>query len=272
MKRSIRYILLFIGSSLLISCEKAIDLKLADTTPQYVIEGVVTNEAGGSKVSISQTKNFTDNNSFNAINGAQVSISNNDTTYNLTQTASGVYQNNTLTGRPGQTYQLTVQTQGKMFTSMCTMPQPVALDSIYLTIDKLNNNKDGSIRKYVTVKYTDPSAIKNYYRFVQYINGRKEKTVFLDNDEFTNGQTVNSQLRFDNDNDDPTRDIRPGNQVTIEMLSISSDVYKYWYSLTSGADGGGNNAAPANPLSNIQGGSLGYFSAHAIRRKSLVAL
>ncbi len=271
MRIHITYSILLIIAILFSSCQTAIDLKLNDTGPQYVIEGVLTNESGSCKVLVSQTKKFTDDNSFNAISGAQVSISNNGTTYNLSATAAGVYQNNVLTGAPGKTYQLNVNINGKTFTSTCTMPQQVALDSIYLVKDNISNNKDGSTRKYVTVQYKDPAAIKNYYRFVQYIDNRKEQTVFVDDDEFTNGQTVNNRLNYNNSNDDPAKDIRPGNTVTIEMLCIDAAVYKYWYSLTNSAAGDGNNAAPANPVSNIQGGALGYFSVHTIQRKTLVA-
>lgn len=271
MRNSITYLILFICLTFLCACEKAIDLGLADTTPQYVIEGVVTNEAGGCKVLVSQTKNFTDDNTFNGLSGAQVNITNNGNTYPLAPTATGVYQNSTFTGIPGQSYQLSVSINGKVFTGSCTMPQQVALDSIYLVKDNVSNNKDGSIRKYITVKYQDPAAVKNYYRFVQYIDNRKEKTVFVDDDEFTNGQEINNQLRTNNSNDDPARDIRPGNQVTIEMLNIDATIYKYWFSLNASAGGDGNNAAPANPMSNIQGGALGYFSAHTIQKKVLTA-
>jgi hypothetical protein len=271
MRNYITPIILFLSIILLSSCEKAIDLKLSDTTPQYVVEGVLTNENGSAKVLVSQSKKFTDDNSFIGISGALVSISNNGVTYNFSSSAAGVYQNTTLTGIPGQTYQLNVSVNGKTFTGTCTMPQPVTLDSIYLVKDNITNNKDGSIRKYITVQYKDPAAIKNYYRFVQYIDGRKEQTVFVDDDEFTNGQTVNNRLSYNNSNDDPAKDIRPGNTVTLEMLCLDAPVYKYWYSLTNSSSGDGNNAAPANPTSNIQGGALGYFSAHTIQRKTLVA-
>jgi hypothetical protein len=271
MRYSITYLILFVSLTFLSACEKAIDLKLNDTPPQYVIEGVLTNQPGGCKVLISQTKKFTDGNDFNGISGAQVSIINDGNTYSITPTAQGVYQNSTLSGTPGQSYQLSVTINGKVFTGTCTMPQHVILDSIYLVKDNFGNNADGTIRKYITVKYLDPAGIKNSYRFIQYIDGRKEKTVFVDDDEFTNGQEVNNQLRADNEKDDPTRDIRPGNQVTIEMLTIDATVYKYWFSLAESAGGDGNNAAPANPVTNIKGGALGYFSAHTIQRKILIA-
>ncbi len=71
--------------------------------------------------------------------------------------------------------------------------------------------------------------------------------------------------------DDP-RNIKSGDEVRIEMLSLDEAIYKYWYSLRSGGgDGSGNTAAPDNPLTNIDGGALGYFSAHTVNRKTVIA-
>jgi hypothetical protein len=271
MRSNIKHILLSLLIVSLCSCEKAIDLKLKDSSPQYVVEGVLTNQTGGCKVHISQTKNFTDNNDVIGIDGAQVSITDDDNTYPLTASSKGVYENTTLKGTYGHIYKLNVSVAGKTFSATCAMAAAVALDSIYLVKSNFGDNKDGTTRKFVTVKYHDPTADKNYYRFVQYVNGRKEETVLLDNDEFTNGQEVNTSLNFSNDNDDPARDIRPGNEVIIEMQCIDPAVYKYFFSLAAGATGDGNNAAPANPLSNIKGGALGYFSVHTVERKTLTA-
>lgn len=271
MHTTIKYMIPALFAASLSSCEKAITLKLTDATPKYVIEGVLTNQSGGCKVSLSQTKNFTDNNDVIGVDGAQVSITDDNVVYPLTPTSTGVYQNTTLKGAYGHIYKLSVTVAGKSFTSTCAMPAAVALDSIYLVKSDFGNNKDGTIRKFVTVKYHDPTATKNYYRFVQYVNNRKEESILLDNDEFTNGQEVNTRLNFNNSNDDPARDIRPGNQVIIEMQCIDPAVYKYFFSLTTGATGDGNNAAPANPLSNITGGALGYFSVNTVQRKTLTA-
>jgi len=265
--KNISYITLLL--LLLSSCEKAIDLKLPDNTPKYVIEAVLTNEAGGCRVAISQTKDFTGDNTFTGVSGATVIISGNGTTQTLSPGSAGVYQNSTFTGVPGNTYQLTVQVGGKTFIASSTMPQAVPLDSVYVHTQE-GNNKDGSPIKYAVVKYRDPAAVKNYYRFVQYVNGKKEKTVFIADDEFTNGNTVNNRLSFSNDNDDPARNIKSGDQLTVEMLCLDPVVYRYWYSLKNSAGGDGNNAAPSNPDTNISGGALGYFSAHTLQTKTII--
>jgi hypothetical protein len=144
------------------------------------------------------------------------------------------------------------------------MPQPVNLDSIYVSTARLSNTK------YVTVLYKDPLNIANYYHFIQYINGEKEPTIFVSDDEFTDGQNVRSQLQYNNDTDIPARDIRKGDSVSIEMICNDAAVYQFWYSLSSGATGANESASPANPVSNISGGVVGYFSAQTIQRKGVL--
>jgi hypothetical protein len=266
---TIRISVLLILLGLFCSCEKVINLKVPDSNPKYVIEGLVSNETGGAKVTISQSKKFTEDNTLNGVSGAQVSVEADGVVYPFTTTGSGVYQNSTLSGIPGHTYHLTVSINSNTYTSTSIMPQPVSLDSVYIVNDEFGTNKDKTRLRLATIKFKDPAAVKNYYRFIQYIDNIKEKTIFVDDDEFTNGQEVNSRLNFNNDNDAPTREIRTGKQVRIEMQCIDYAVYKYFYSLSSDASGNSNNATPSNPTSNISGGVLGYFSAYTVTSKTI---
>ncbi|MDN5284306.1 MAG: hypothetical protein JWR38_580 [Mucilaginibacter sp.] len=266
---TIRFSALLILLGLFCSCEKVIDLKVPDSSPKYVIEGLVSNQTGGAKVTISLSKNFTDDNTLNGVSGALISVESDGTVYPFVAAGNGVYQNSTLTGIPGHTYKLTVNISSNTYTSTSIMPQPVSLDSVYIVTDEFSKNKDKSLQRLVTVKYKDPADTRNYYRFIQYIDNIKEKTIFVSDDEFTNGQEVNGRLNFSNDNDAPTREVRTGKQVRIEMQCIDAAVYKYFYSLDTDASGDSNNATPANPISNISGGVLGYFSAYTITSKTI---
>ena len=74
------------------------------------------------------------------------------------------------------------------------------------------------------------------------------------------------------DEQDDPRNIKSGDRVTIEMQCIDEIVYRYWSTVKAGGgDGDGNTAAPANPITNIKGGALGYFSAHTVSRKAVIA-
>jgi hypothetical protein len=256
---------LLIMTVLACSCQKVINVKLNPDTEKYVIEGVITDQPGGCSVSITHTKNFSDDNNFPGISGAIVTIENKGVITTLTETTPGVYTSTTITGTPGNTYAMKVNIEGTIYTASSTMPQPIGLDTLYISTQLYSTDK------YATITYKDPPGVPNYYRFVQYVNGLKEKSIFLNSDEFSDGLTVTGQLSFNNDNDDKKRDIHTGDSVKIDMYCIDAAVYKYWFSLNSQATGDGNSASPANPVSNIQGGCMGYFSAQTLRSKAIVA-
>lgn len=250
----------------LYSCTKVIDIKLRDTDIKYVVEGVITNEPGVCKVLISQTKNFNDDNQFNAISGAMVTISDNGTVVPLKETKPGNYETIDINGIPGHMYELSVTIGNQHFTASCSMPQPVWMDSLYISrgpFGKFN---------FAYIKYSDPAGIDNGYRFVQYVNGKQEPTIYWANDEFTDGMSTTRQLDITTDDEDDPRNIQSGDTVTVEMFCLDDSVVKYWYSLRSdGGDGSGSTAAPANPVTNIKGGALGYFSAHTVDRRTVIA-
>lgn len=257
--------ILTIAVTLLLSaCTRVIDVHLNSAASKYVIEGVVTDQPGGTSITITQTKDFSSDNTFSGVSGATVTIVNNGSSYQLTESSPGVYTNSALTGVPGNTYTMQVILDGVSYTAASTMPNPVVgMDSIYVHTGTLTT------KKYVTVVFTDPAGIPNYYRWVQYVNGHLEKTVFLGDDEFTDGLTIHDQLDFNNDTNDPNRDLNTGDSVRIDMINMDSTVYQYWYALQRNADGSGQSASPANPAGNITGGCLGYFSAQGVRTRSL---
>ncbi|MBX3254019.1 MAG: DUF4249 domain-containing protein [Chitinophagaceae bacterium] len=247
------------------SCEKVIDIDLNDVEKKYVIEGVLTDEAGSATVLISQTKNFSDNNEFTGVTGAAVTISGSDgSTTALEEVQPGVYQSTALTGESGKKYSLSVETDGKTFTASATIPAKVNMDSLYITEDYLF----GEIRKTANVQFKDPPGRGQSYRFIQYINGVKEKRIFIRNDDYTDGNSSLVKLRSPGDGDE---EIKAGDTIKVQMLCIDPAVYNYWYSfLSGGASGDSNSASPANPVSNINGGALGYFSAHTLQTKEVV--
>jgi hypothetical protein len=247
----------------LASCQKVISVNLNSTDPRYVIVGKITDQPGYCEVSITRSKDFSQDNHFPTVSGATVTVENNGVVTTLPETDMGVYSTSSLTGQPGQTYSLAIHIGSETFSSTSTMPQPVDIDSLYVSTGRL------STKKYVTVIYKDPPGIANYYHFIQYVNGNKEPTVFVSDDEFTDGRTVKSELDFNNSTDDPARDIKSGDSIRLEMICNDPAVYKYWYSLYNGATGANQSASPSNPVSNISGGAMGYFSAQTVRSRSV---
>jgi hypothetical protein len=86
------------------------------------------------------------------------------------------------------------------------------------------------------------------------------------NDNLINGNVNQRPLNSNSD----SLTVKLNDWVSVEMQSISSPTYLYYYSLrqVSGA-GPGGGTTPANPPSNIVGGALGIFSAHTVQRKQI---
>lgn len=263
---NIRIILILAAILSLFSCEKVIDVVLKDSEKQYVIEGILTNKPGDCIVRLSTTKNFSDNNNFEGISGAAVTISDNaGNIVSLAESAAGVYRSATLAATTGKTYLLQVEVNGKTFTGSCALPVMVNMDSLYIQDESFF----GERLKLANVQYTDPAGKGNNYRFIQYVNGKKEKSIFIRDDDYSDGRTSTITLFTSPDDENG---IKSGDTVKVEMLCITPEIYRYWYSLNQGATGSSNSASPANPVTNLSGGALGYFSVHPIQSRSKIAL
>lgn len=246
---------------LLVSCDKVIDLNLKNAPSKYVIEGEVTNIPGPYIVRISKTIPFYNPNLYPGVAGAIVTIKDNTGFQEiLTDNGNGIYKTNKLIGKQGNTYYLSVKLHDTTYTAMSTMPAIVPFDSIYID----NQNFTGKVQKMAFAVFKDPIAKGNNYLFNQYINGILDKTIYIDNDEYSNGQKVDYSLMRPN----PDSTLKVGDNVIVEMQTIDSEVYKYWFSVDQSASGSGDGI-PSNPVSNIKGGVLGYFSAHTSQRKEI---
>lgn len=260
---------IFLASICLIvlsSCEKVIDIDLNSTDPQYVIEGYITNEARPAQVRITKTVNFSETNNFPTVSGATVTIKDDaGNTETLQEVQSGIYETKILRGATGRTYTLTVNHNGNTFISTSKMPELVTLLGIDMLESAFNrgNNKE---KTYVAVpKYNDPAGIKNYYRFIQVINGVLDSAFLVRNDNLSDGkQTVQPVFSFG-------KDIIKGDTLTLMMQCIDENVHDYFFSLNeSSGNGPGGGTTPSNPVNNISGGALGYFSAHSVSTKTVI--
>ncbi len=255
-----------LSAVLMQSCTKVIDVKLKDSDKKYVVEGVLTDVPGTCNVRLSQTKNFSDDNSFNSVAGASLSITDNTTgsTTGLTESAPGVYTAAGFAGSSGHTYTLHISANGNEFTAESTMPQKVNFDTLYVTNDQLF----GMSNKFANLEFTDPPALGDCYQARQYINGKALKDIFVTNDDYTNDRVNYAKLFVFPDKDEDKA--KAGDTIRVDMMCIDRAVYKYWFSLQQSATGNSQSAAPANPVTNIKGGAIGYFTAQTMQTRSVV--
>jgi hypothetical protein len=240
----------------LASCEKVINVDLKNADPKIVIEGIVSN-SNPAKVVISKSVPFSYLNNFPAVTGATVKISDNTgNTYTLAETVAGTYTNALLVGVPGRTYTLAVTAEGKNYTAVCNMQAPVNMDTLYQETITISTK---SI--IATAEFTDPVGYGNSYHFVETVNGKRNKTIFVLDDLYQDGGLISYQL-FDED-----IKMKAGDVVQVEMQCIDRVIYRYIRGLE---DLQANNTVPANPDTNISNNALGYFSAHTSQKKTIV--
>ena len=239
-----------------------IDLKLRNGSGQYVIEGNVTNQPGPYRVSIGRTEAVGADYVFTGVSQATVMIRDNaGNAETLSEVQPGVYQTVALRGVEGRTYSLNINFGGNTFTAVSTMPHMVNLDSLY--IESVYNFS--KMVKAVVPLFTDPVGQGNSYRWNETINGVLDKSLYYQNDDFTDGRTSTFSLL----QPDPDSTLRSKDHVDVEMQCIDKDIYKYWFSVDQSSTGEGGTMA-ANPVTNIKGGALGYFSAHTSQIKTII--
>jgi Domain of unknown function (DUF4249) len=251
MKKILLLILLAAGFT---SCRKVINVDLNDAPPALVIEGVVDNNVPA-EVRISKSVKFSSNNVFPAVGGAVVRITDDaGGNFLLAETTPGKYTNPALVGVPGRRYSMSVTVEGKNYTAVSIMPQPVLIDT--LLFEKLVFGADEIYA--VKPQYTDPPGFGNFYKFYERINGKRYPWYWVWDDRF-NDDDISTIPIIQTDST-----IKLNDTVEIEMNCIDKNVYRYFVALLDVRD---NNTVPANPESNITGGCLGYFSAQTSNKK-----
>jgi hypothetical protein len=253
-----KVLVLIISVLTFVSCQKEIFIDLNSSDPKVVIEGEITDMPGPYFVKLSKTVNFSDPNEFPPITDAIVIVSD-DAGYSerLIEFQNGIYMTHDLQGFAGRTYFLSVTTKGETFTAQSTMPSRVPLDGVEMTKSFYSSSQDPANNYLVTPQFLDPPGLGNNYRFVQLINGRICDSWTVQNDNLSDG-LENKRPIFGRDTE-----LKQGDMLTVILQSIDKPVYDYFYSLTE-SSGSGGGATPANPVSNIVGGALGYFSAQSM--------
>lgn len=261
MRNYLQLILLITLSGVITSsCTEKIDLVLKDTDPKLVIEGNLSDQPGPYYVILTKSRRYNDDNSFTGLAGATVVLSddagNSDT---LTSSIDGLYQTNSIQGVVGRTYHLQVTAEGKTYDSYCLMPVPVDIDSVVITDE---TGFDGKTKKVGDILVRDPAGVQNNYRVVSQMQGMKSSGFSVHTDRLWDGKERSFNV--------PHSDYKSGDTLTVNLWGISEPVYNYFHEFNQNENNFGAPAAPANPTSVFTPATLGYFSAHSIKSKTVI--
>ncbi len=250
----------FVGLSVFLSsCTEIIEVDLRDIDAEWVVQAQL---AAGmpAEVVLTQSVNFDEKNEFPAISSVMVSIQkNNGETELLEEIASGVYRSKTTIGSSLDTYTLSIESDVKMISATETIPQKVAIDSVQLMSLGFSRppvpGADNPNPSLLTLYFSDPSGISNYYKAVAY-KGDSLVNNNISNDLLFDGRQGQISVFI------PEGSFNSGDMIDVQLQSITKSVYDYYMSMPNAGRGPGSGS-PANPITNLQGNKLGYFNAYS---------
>ncbi|HIP36204.1 MAG TPA: DUF4249 domain-containing protein [Crocinitomix sp.] len=250
----------------IVSCEKVIELPLNEADQKIVIEAPLSN-LDSNYILISKTGSVYENSIFDKVSGAIVTVTDkNNTVYTFQESiiGSGKYVDTTFRVEENNIYKLKVIAEGQTFTSECITQTLTPLNYIFpITVETpLSTPENPDSVKLMFFSFTDNASETNYYRFKVYKNGKYTKELYLGDDKLINGEVFEQPFYGDT--------FDSGDSVLVQMLNIDKANYAYFYSLANTQSDSPFSATPANPVTNINGGALGYFGSYLIDEKFVV--
>ncbi|AEA44089.1 DUF4249 domain-containing protein [Fluviicola taffensis] len=247
---SFTFILVFSG------CQKVIDIDLNDTDQKVVVEGTILRGDTIQRVRVTKTQNFDESTSPPAVDDATVSVVDNlGNAASFTSVGNGWYELTSYPGVEGRTYTLTVSVDGETYSGSSTMPNYMPLDSLFVEYYPFGADTLISL----VPSHYDEAGVTNFYQFHIYRNGEKDKGIYIQDDQFTDGNLILQPLFVS--------DLEVNDIVRVDLFCIDKPVYSYFNQLSVNSS---SSATPANPISNMTGGCLGYFSARTFHSRTIV--
>lgn len=256
-----KYLMVLITlAGMFFSCHRdVIDLDLEKIDRQIVIEGMVSDQPETHTVKISKTIEYTKSRDFPVVSGAEVTISedtgNSET---LQEISPGIYQTQTLIGKPGRSYYLRVLTEGKLYTASSYMPYALELNRVEF--------ESYGPESFLACSFADREGREDYCLLKLFKNGELVDR-FLYQDRYTDGEQIII--------DDFNAVFYQNDRVEIQFLSIDRSTYEYFSAWYDGDDYDPElpEFVPVtfhNPNTNLTNNALGYFSAHTLRHYNLI--
>ena len=317
-----RFLFIAVLLALFTSCEKDITVDLPVYPTQLVVDGHI--EPGQRPfVLISRTEGYfapTDVNSIANmfVNDAVVTVTSDGVVWNLSLVCGNALDPATLadaatatgfspaqlslanfcvytttapgeTGTIGHTYRLDISAEGKTLSAVSTIPDPVALDSVWFKLAEQTEGDDSL--GYAWARLTDPDTMGNGYRWMAQrinhrANGQMMDPFYISplgsayNDKYINGLTFDftegrgRQFYSANPEDDNEEKgyFKVGDTIAVKALSIGTKEYDFYSSYDTNVGSMGDLfSTPANVKTNITGG-LGIWAGRGVYLDTIICV
>ena len=244
MQSILKYIVLFILTLSIFSCEEVIEVDLDEAPPRLVIEASIIwlKDTPGTyqEIIISRTTPFYAEETEPVVDATIIIYSEDNQIFEFQHRTNGRYINENFQPVLGQQYSMELKYNDEIYTASETFQPVVGIDYIE------QSNSGGFAGDEIELKayYTDPAATKDYYLF-KFLDDGEFMLEFYE-DEFTNGNQIFGYYSAE--------DIELGDTISIEMEGISESYYEYLFILRSQVgtnQGGPFETMPATVKGNI---------------------
>ncbi len=239
----------------LLGCEEVIDLKLDNEQKQLVVDAAIDWEKGAvgneQKVILSYTTDFYATQTAQRASGATVEVTtSNNVTYAFTETNAGEYVCTTFSPQLGEEYSLSIEFEGKKYTSKSRMYEVPTL-----TESNITQRENGGISgKDKEIRLTFDTSLDQENNFIikKTVKGqpKKDGMYAIDDKFFINGKM---SIVFSGRGDE--QEYQTGDEVEFTLYRVSSQ-YKQLMDLLlniSLQDSGGGGAPMFSTPSRIKG-------------------
>jgi hypothetical protein len=229
-------VLALLVATTFIACTTDINLDLKGTTPELVVEGVITTDTMAHSIQLKKTANYFSNQQADVVSGATVTLSDGQNMITLTEDNSkkGSYRTPVnYYGVVGRTYTLTIDNVDvngdnvkERYAASCSINAPYRIDSIDVKKARLFQKDMWAVKTWMQ----DPAG-SNYYLIRGYRNDKLVSDSIQEwgvtDDEFFNGKYMIDETFIYFSADKKDEQLQQGDKVTLELCSITKDYMEY---------------------------------------------
>lgn len=254
------------------SCTDVIPVDLPDAEPQLAVEGTITDQPGPYTVLLTRTSGYFNDQPSPAVRGAQVIITDNEgVAETLRETEPGRYQTQLLRGKIGNTYVLTVRTEGEEYHAATEIKRVPPIDRLEQQYKKNEAGWDDGY--YVLYNGPELPGVGDYYRFKLYQNDTLRNNpdeLIVRDDALYDGKYISNVELSD-------RPFRVGDRVRVEALSLPQDYYYFLNEMFTQINNVGLfSSPPSNVRTNVLNRNpsgpkaVGYFAGTAVQSATII--
>lgn len=280
------FIILIIISLIATSCEDTIEVDSGFDTPQLVVDAWIDNLSRNQTITITRSQDYFDSSLFVGVTDAIVTVSNDQQIFSFNHMGDGNYvltiSDGGRIGEVGDEFTLEIEADGKRYSSTTTMRRVPVIDSISVFFEEESGFSDEGL--FAQAYARDFAGTGDAYWMRSWKNdtlaNRPSEVNLIWDATFDPGSGLDGVafitpirgLIVPTDDDGSSIPYLPGDEIYVELMSISQQAFAFM-SLAIEQATNGDNGIFALPLANARGNiieidsdnrALGMFNVGAV--------